>query len=112
MRIVTMKAVEVCSHELGVVINVNSQSWVTIAGAPILVEPDPLARVIVGCPNINIGIVPCTLTLQVTGGYSGLVRIDGRPVCLDTVTGPTNGTPGTFSFKVRFPGQSFVECAA
>jgi hypothetical protein len=37
------------------------------------------------------------------------VRIDGRRVCLDTVTGLTDGTPpGTIKYEVRSPGQDLV----
>jgi hypothetical protein len=37
------------------------------------------------------------------------VRIDGCAVCLDTVTGLTDGTPpGIVTYKVRSPGQTLV----
>jgi hypothetical protein len=43
-------------------------------------------------------------------GYSEFVRIDGRPVCLESVTGFTDGTPpGVVKYKVNAPGQSLVE---
>jgi hypothetical protein len=42
-------------------------------------------------------------------GYSSFVRINGRAVCLDTVTGFTDGTPpGVVKYIVRHPGQKFV----
>ena len=41
------------------------------------------------------------------------VFIDGRPVCLDTVTGMTDGTPpGVVKYIVVDPAQDFVEGAA
>jgi hypothetical protein len=52
---------------------------------------------------------PCLTTLKVQQGYSGLIDIQGRRVCLDTVTGLTDGTPpGTFKYSVRRPGQDLV----
>jgi len=104
----------VCTHELGRVGHAASQSFVRIAGARVLVQPDPEAKPIAGCPNTNpvAGIKPCTSTLPVESGYSSLVRIGGRRVCLDTVTGRTDGTPpGTVSYQVRATGQSFVSSA-
>jgi len=52
---------------------------------------------------------PCLTTLAVRDGYSNLVRIDQHRVCLDTVTGLTDGTPpGIVVYTVRDPGQPFV----
>ncbi len=109
MKILTQDAVLVCTHELGVVGIVPTQSLVTVNGRRVLVEPDPVARPIVGCPNIGPTIKPCTSTLVVQAGYSDLVRIDDRRVCLDPVTGLTDGTPpGTVKYKVRSAGQDLV----
>jgi hypothetical protein len=91
--------------------NVPSQNWVTIKGRRVLVENDPEGRSIVGCTNVNpvLGIRPCLTTLKVTAGYSDLIRIDGKRVCLDTVTGLTDGSPpGTVKYKVNDAGQPFV----
>ena len=54
-------------------------------------------------------IKPCQLTLRVQVGYSDLLRIDGRRVCLDTVTGLTDGTPpGMVPYRVRSSRQTLV----
>jgi hypothetical protein len=99
----------VCKHELGVVKNVLSQRLVTIATRPVMVQPDPEGRGIGGCPNYGPTIKPCTLTLRVQAGYSDWVRIEGHPVCLDTITGFTDGTPpGLVKYIVRSPGQQWV----
>jgi len=56
------------------------------------------------------GLKPCATTLRVTKGYSDFVSIGGRRVCLDAVTGLTDGTPpGTVNYVVRKPGQRLVE---
>ena len=109
MRILTEDAVLVCKHELGKAGIVPTQQLVTIRGRRVLVETDPEGRPIRGCPNFAIVIKPCTHTLPVKQGYSALLRIQGRRVCLDTVTGLTDGTPpGIVEYKVREPGQELV----
>jgi hypothetical protein len=109
MRWLTLEALVVCAHELGKVGLVASQSWVTVEGRPVLVRADPEGRPIAGCPNIGPTIKPCTNTLAVKAGYSSLLRIDGREVCLDTVRGLTDGTPpGVVEYKVNAPGQLLV----
>ena len=109
MKIMTQDAIVVCAHETGVVGIIATQNLVTIAGRAALVETDPEQRPIVGCPMVGVGIFPCNQTLRVQAGYSDLICIDKRRVCLDTVTGLTNGTPpGTVIYKVRKPGQDFV----
>jgi hypothetical protein len=110
MKILTTGADLRCEHINGTVKIAASQSLVTINGQPVLVEPDPVGRPISGCPNVGATIKPCTSTLAVREGYSDLLTINGRRVCLDTVTGLTDGTPpGTVPYKVKNPGQGFVE---
>jgi hypothetical protein len=102
----------VCKHELGVVKLEATQQWVTVQGRPLLVEQNPEGRSIHGCPMYGIAIKPCTHTLPVTEGYSHLVRIQGRRLCLATVTGLTDGTPpGAVHYIVRSPGQTLVSSA-
>ena len=108
MRWLTEDAVLVCHHG-GVVKNEASQSLVTIAGRRVLVEDNPEKRSIVGCPFIGPMIKPCTNTLAVKEGYSALLRIGGHRVCLDNVSGLTDGSPpGAVKYVVRTPGQSLV----
>ncbi len=109
MLLLTEDAVLVCNHELGRVQNRHTQTLVTVAGRNVLVATDPEGRPIRGCPNIGATIKPCLHTLRVRVGYSALLRIGGRAVCLDSVTGHTDGTPPeTVSYRVRTPGQAFV----
>jgi hypothetical protein len=110
MRVLTENALLVCDHQLGHVQLSERQSLVRVDGARVLVDDDPERRPIKGCPNTNplTGILPCRNTQKVTAGYSALVRIDGRRVCLDTVTGMTDGVPAVFHYTVRQPGQALV----
>ena len=97
-----------CAH-LGPVDVPPTQSLVRIGGRRVLVATDPEKQTITGCPNTGPTIKPCTTTLRVTEGYSVLVRIGGAAVCLDSVTGLTDGTPpGTVRYRVYDPGQQMV----
>ncbi len=105
----TEDAVLVCLHELGNVSVVPTQDLVTVEGRRVLVEVDPEGKEVKGCPNVGIGIKPCQMTLTVRQGYSDLLRIEQKRVCLDTVRGLTDGTPpGTVDYKVRSPGQDLT----
>lgn len=113
MRILTEDAVLVCKHVLGRLGIVPGQELVTVEDRRVLVRPDPEGRPIGGCPNAGPTIKPCTTSLKVQTGYSGLVSVGGRPICLETVQGLTDGTPpGTVKYEVQTPGQSLVEAAA
>jgi hypothetical protein len=110
MKWLTVDALLLCQHQLGLVTLIPSQTLVTIQGRPVLVEPDPETRPIVGCPNYGPTIKPCTSTLPVQHGYSQFLRIQGRRICLDTVTGLTDGTPpGSVPYQVQQPGQQLVD---
>ena len=109
MLLLNEDAVLICKHELGRISVPPSQNLVSIRGKRVLVEPDPERRGISGCPNYGITVKPCTSTLVVQSGYSNLLRIRGKRVCLDTVTGLTDGTPpGIVKYVVRNAGQAFV----
>lgn len=109
MKLLTEDAILTCDHVVGRVGLQPAQSWVRVEGRVLLVEPDPEGRPISNCPNIGATIKPCTATLKVRVGYSDLLRIDGQRVCLDTVTGLTDGTPpGTVQYTVREPGQAWI----
>jgi len=114
MLAMTLLAAVNCDHQSGIVANLASQKWVTVEGVPVLVATDPEGRPIAGCPNLNpiTGQKPCLTTLKVQRGYSALSKIGGKKVCLQTVTGFTDGTPpGVFKYSVRAPGQAFVRFA-
>jgi hypothetical protein len=109
MRLLTEDAVVICNHVLGRVGIRPAQGWVRIDGRRVLVDDDPEGRPISGCPNVGATIKPCQRTLRVQVGYSDWVRIEGKGVCLDTVSGLTDGTPpGTVHYRVQSPGQDLV----
>ena len=109
MNLLTQDAVLNCDHEMGIVGIIATQGLVTVAHRRVRVATDPERRPIAGCPMYGPTVKPCTNTLKVQSGYSDLLRIDGKRVCLDTVTGLTDGTPpGTVKYSVRSAGQSLV----
>jgi hypothetical protein len=108
MLILTEDAGVFCKHGPGKVSNGPTQNLVTIAGRRVLVEADPVGRPIAGCPSV-VPFKPCLTTLVVQKGYSEFIRVENRRLCLDTVTGFTDGTPpGVVKYEVRFAGQKFV----
>lgn len=112
MKLLTEDALLVCNHEIGKIDIVATQSLVTIGKRRILVDDDPENRPISRCPNIGATIRPCLHSLRVQEGYSDWIRVEGKPVCLDTVTGLTDGTPpGIVIYKVNDPGQNLVSQA-
>jgi hypothetical protein len=109
MKLLTEDAVLICNHVLGTVDVLPTQDLVTVEGRRVLVEVNPQGRPISKCPNVGATIKPCQITLPVQKGYSAWIRIDGSRVCLDTVTGLTDGTPpGTVHYRVLTPGQELV----
>lgn len=110
MFFVTEDATITCKHPGGFVENLPSQNWVTIANRRVLVEIDPEGRTIKGCPNTAGTNKSCLNTLPVQTGYSSLIRVDGKRLCLDPITGFTDGIPpGLFKYVVLNAGQPFVQ---
>lgn len=114
MLVLTEDARLFCKHSPGGRVQIEpTQDLVTIRQRKVLVEKNPERRPIGGCPLPPGGQHPCSLTLNVEAGYSEWIRIEGRPICLDTITGVTDGDPiGTILYVVRDPGQQFVSEAA
>jgi hypothetical protein len=110
VKLLTEDAKLVCAHRSGKVsIAAIGQKFVAVEGRLILVATDPEGRSISGCASMGPGIRPCVTTLVVEAGYSEWLRIDGKRVCLDTVTGLTDGSPpGTIHYLVVDPGQTLV----
>ena len=109
MRLLTEDAVLLCDHKLGQLRLSARQDLVTVAHRRVLVETDPEGCSIANCPVVSPVMKPCQLSLSVQAGYSDFVRVDGNRVCLDTVTGLTDGSPpGVVTYSVQSPGQDLV----
>lgn len=109
MRWMTEDADVRCTHVLGSVERRPSQTLLTVDGRRVLVQPDPVGRSVRLCPNYGITVKPCTSTIGVSTGYAAAIRVDGQPVALDTLRGPTDGVPPSIvEFQVFDAGQSLV----
>lgn len=110
MKVLTETADMRCNHQAGIIDVIAGQSLLQINGRNVMVERAPIGRPVSGCPHVGPTIKPCTATVNVITGYSELVQIDGRRICLDTITGLTDGTPpGIVRYKVVEPGQQLVD---
>jgi hypothetical protein len=108
VELIPVTATVRCGHD-GLVQNVAGQRWVSVSGAPLLVDADPEGRTIGACPNYGPTMKPCARTLRVIAGYSSWLRIGGQRIVLSTLDGLTDGTvPGTVHYTVRDPAQRFV----
>lgn len=106
-----------CSHRgpLGGRVNVHvTQSFVRIGGGHIHVKNntvncsiDSMSCAII--PDPTKGLFACKKTVSAVGGYSTFVTIEGKPVCLDSITGNTLSNPSGGTYSVRNPGQRFVK---
>ena len=76
--------------------------------SPILTEQDLLKAVIVGCPQIGIGLKPCTKVVSVVTGRSIDIKVDGETPILNTLKAITDGVaPGLVTASTT--GQSNAE---
>jgi len=113
MKVLTEDAIIRCPHRARV--NVPpTQTLVRINGRRLLVNDDPENKTISLCPNSTLsGIMPCTRSLRPDLGYSTFVKIDGRALVLDNITGFTNGTPpASYKYICEGAGQELVESSA
>jgi hypothetical protein len=109
LRWLTQDALLRCDHVMGIVKITPGQNLVSIAGRAVLVAHDPVGKAIAGCPNAALPARPCLTTLPVREGYSDFITVQGKAVCLDTLTGRTDGTPpGVVDYTVARPGQEVV----
>jgi hypothetical protein len=108
MKLLTTRAIFTCAHPPGQAdAGPHAQGFVRIGGDPVLVGNDPGGLGVGMCPLVPPNNRPCTTTRRPVAGHSRWIRIDGTPVCLDRITGPTNGVPPGRYAVVR-PGQELV----
>lgn len=108
MKPLTTRAVFSCSHPPGKAdASPHEQNFVRIEGAHVLVGDDPGGLSVSLCALVPPNNKPCDRTLDPGAGHSAWIRIEGTPVCLDRITGPTNGVPPG-AYVVVAPGQNLV----
>lgn len=121
MHILTDEAKIVCGHKLprpGEAKIIATQDLVAIKKAnlpkriatermPILVRQIPPIYMVENCPVENSQNTKKCMTLTILSGYSRLVRVQGKPICLENLRGITDGMP-LAPIKVEDCGQDFV----
>ena len=101
--------VVICPHG-GRVTLIPRQFGVLAQTGYVICEGDLTGAPIVGCRKpFAIGSAPCRTVVEVLpGSTSPIVAVGGQPVCLETLTGLTDGVPPA-TVEVAFPGQLAVE---
>lgn len=91
MYVLVAESVVKCAHG-GIVGIKPSQNLVFIEEVPMLVEPDLVDRPISACPHTSGATPPCLVTVSVEEGptYASFVRIEGRRLCKDSLSGKTD----------------------
>jgi hypothetical protein len=107
--ILNSAGVVVCPHA-GRVTLIPRQLNVLAQTGYVMREADVVGAPIVGCRKpFALGSAPCrTVVVVFPGSTSIVVSVGGQPVCLETLTGLTDGVPPA-TVVVAFPGQIAVE---
>ena len=110
--VLTEKSSLVCANQ-GAVQLTPTQSKLTVAGAKVLVSGDLANAPISLCQTINDlthGIKQCAMIASAVGGVSAKLKVAGKGVLLDTISGTTDGTVptqgGIQRWSVQSAGQS------
>jgi hypothetical protein len=113
-RVVTTASRVDCGH--GGRVSTAGETKLTVEGAPVLLEAGIQSRSVGTCPVVddsNTSTVKCRAVTAVTGGRATKLRVNGRAVMLDTLTGGTDGkAAGTPAQLLRATaGQSKLEAS-
>ena len=110
--VLTEKSSLVCANQ-GAVQLTATQSKLTVAGAKVLVTGDLSGKPISRCmtvTNNTTGTVQCMTIVSAVGGVSAKLKVAGKGVLLNTITGTTDGIvpplPGIQTWSVQNAGQS------
>jgi hypothetical protein len=109
--VLTEKSSLACANQ-GAVQLTATQSKLTVAGAKVLVTGDLASAPISHCLTVtdNTGNKQCTMIATTVGGVSAKLKVAGKGVLLDSISGTTDGTVpaqgGIQKWSVRNAGQS------
>ena len=93
-----------CLHQGTVQLSAGQQK-LKVAGNAVLVMGDLMGKSISACPVPTAGpppTKPCTTTTAMLAGTAAKLKVDGKPVLLETANGTTDGlapAPGTWSVQ-------------
>ena len=110
--VLTEKSSLACANQ-GTVQLTATQSKLTVAGAKVLVTGDLTNAPISLCTtvtNTTAGTKQCMMIVSAAGGISAKLKVAGKGVLLDGITGKTDGIvpppPGIQTWSVQSAGQS------
>lgn len=96
-KVLTETAQIACAH-MGKVQAVAGQVKLKVQGSRALVSGDLAGKPVAGCatpPNPNTSTVPCLSTTSAGAqGVSTKLKVNGRGVLLESISGQTSGTVG------------------
>jgi hypothetical protein len=84
-----------CGHSGRV--STAGETKLKVDGALVLLQDGIQGHSVGACPVVddsNSGTLKCRTVTAVTGGQATKLRVNGRPVMLDTLSGGTDGTAG------------------
>ena len=109
--VLTEKSSLTCANQ-GAVQVTATQSKLKVAGAKVLVTGDLTSVPISQCTTVtdNTGNKQCMMTTSAQGGVSAKLKVAGKGVLLETITGTTDGIVpikgGIQTWSVQSAGQS------
>ncbi len=110
--VLTEKSSIVCANQ-GAVQLTATQSKLSVAGAKVLVTGDLASAPISHCTTVTntmTGTKQCMMIVSAVGGVSAKLKVAGKGVLLDTLSGTTDGLvpplPGIQTWSVQSAGQS------
>jgi len=110
--VLTEKSSLVCANQ-GAVQLTATQSKLTVAGTKVLVTGDLASAPISRCltvTNAVTGTKQCMMIVLAQAGVSAKLKVAGKGVLLDTISGTTDGVvpplPGIQTWSVQSAGQS------
>lgn len=111
-KVLTESSTVKCSSQ-GTVQLTAGQSKLTVGGAKVLVQGDLAGATISGCTIVtdpNTGKKQCTAVIAPANGAATKLKVDGKPVLLDTAQGPADGlAPVPETFSVQSAGQDKLQ---
>jgi hypothetical protein len=81
-----------CGH--GGRVTTQGETKLKVDGALVLLEPGIAGRSVGACPVVDnsSGTLKCKRVIAISAGRATKLRVNGRPVMLDTLAGGTDGT--------------------
>ncbi len=111
-KVLTESSTLKCTSQ-GTVNLTAGQSKLKVDGSKVLVQGDLVGASISGCTIVtdpNTGKKQCMTVVTVLSGTATRLKVDGKPVLLETAAGPTDGlAPAPETFSVQSAGQQKLQ---